>query len=552
MALVGWDTTVGVPGAVEMSIETGLMEVMLPVSVNETEPVPSTSAGLRGTEESASERTALRQRASKPDENHLLAAAKFTPSGSFMGFRDAVATYGHVEQSLLELNRFLAVQLRGTLSRAPEPLAGRLRNLSVTTRERVRVLLEEVKSLANQAGIFKKKREALFELKNKVRRLIEVNQNQDNCSTVLSCRLASPHGFSSGIHDVLWCLVRGVQLKRPVIVDSELWHYDPYGWSRIFLPLSYKCPEKPDRSSTWPGDNISKNRGSILDIPDDIAAELVRLHTDPYAWWFGQFMAYIMRPSVSLFDNLSETKRNITFGSPIVGLHVRRTDKGSEASYHEVEEYMEHAEEYFANIAGPVPRRIYVATEEPSVFRELRKKFPRYLFLGDEKASQDASNRSTRYSPSALQAVVKDIFLLSQCDLVVCTLSSGVCRVAYELMQERRTDATSHIVSLDVDYFYAFVRFPPRRIIYPHQGTAPKELQLREGDSVQRVGDFSVTLEAQNKKFWDGYSFSCRQGTNLTGHFPLFKSVAQVRVPPNVTETNLFEEAESEALVCKA
>ncbi|XP_064470143.1 alpha-(1,6)-fucosyltransferase-like [Ornithodoros turicata] len=470
--------------------------------------------------------TALRHRANKVDDSHLLAAAKFTPSGSFVGFQDAVATYGHVEQSLLEINRFMAVQLRRILTRAPEPLARRLRTLSVTTRERARFLLEEVKSLAHQTGILKKKREALFDLKNKVRRLIEVNQHQNNCSRVLTCRLANPYGFSSGIHDVLWCLVRGVQLKRPVIVDSQPWHYDPYGWSRIFLPLTYKCPEKPDRSSTWPGNNFSDARGSLVDIPDDIAKELVRLHTDPYAWWLGQFMAYIMRPSQSLFDNLSETKRNITFRSPIVGMHIRRTDKGSEASYHEVEEYMEHAEEYFANI-GPVPRRIYVATEDPSVFRELQEKFPRYLFLGDEKASQDASSQSTRYSASALQAVVKDIFLLSQCDLVVCTLSSGVCRVAYELMQARRTDATSHIVSLDVDYFYAYVRFPPRRIIYPHRQAASNELWLREGDYVERLGDQSIIGEARKKKFWDGYSVGGLQGTILTGLFPSFKGIAQ-------------------------
>ncbi|XP_064469233.1 alpha-(1,6)-fucosyltransferase-like [Ornithodoros turicata] len=488
--------------------------------------------------------TALRQKASKADESYFLSAAEFTPTVTvrFMGFRDAVATYGHVEQSLLELNRFLAVQLRGTVSSAPKALARRLRTLSVTTRERVRFLHEEVKSLANQAGIIKKKDEALLELKNKVSRLIEVNQQQDNCSRVLSCRLSSRHGFSSGIHDVLWCLVRGVLLKRPVVVDSQPWRYDPYGWSRIFLPLTDKCPEKPDRSSTWPGGtHYTKDRGSILDIPDDIATELVGLHTDPYAWWFGQFVAYIMRPSVSLFDNLRETKRNITFRSPIVGLHIRRTDKRGEAARHEIKEYMEHADEYFANIAGPVPRRIYVATEDPSVFPELRKKFPRYVILGDEKASQDASSKTTRYSPSALRAVVKDIFLLSQCDLVVCTLSSGVCRVAYELMQARRTDATSHIVSLDVDYFYAFVRFPPRRIIYPHRETAPKELRLREGDCVQRVGDMSVSYEARNKKFWDGYSVGGRQGTKLTGLFPLFKSVPQVRVLPNVNRNESLQ-----------
>ncbi|XP_064469231.1 alpha-(1,6)-fucosyltransferase-like isoform X4 [Ornithodoros turicata] len=336
---------------------------------------PKDVAGLTPTDPPRQETTALRQRASKADKDNLLSPVKVTPSGSFMEFRDAVATYGHVEKSLLELNRFLAFQIRGTLSRAPKPLARRLRTFSVTTRERVRFLLEEVKSLANQAGILKKKRGALLELKNKVRKLIEVNQQQENCSSVLSCRLVNISGFSSVMHDVLWCLVRGVFLKRPVVVDSQPWRYDPYGWSRIFLPLTYKCPETPDRSSIWPGyRHDTKARGSILDIPDDIATELVGVHTDPYAWWFGQFMAYIMRPSLSLFDNLSETKRNITFRSPIVGLHIRRTDKCVEAARHEVEEYMEHAEEYFDNIAGPVPRRIYVATEDPSVFQELRKK----------------------------------------------------------------------------------------------------------------------------------------------------------------------------------
>ncbi|XP_064469229.1 alpha-(1,6)-fucosyltransferase-like isoform X2 [Ornithodoros turicata] len=503
---------------------------------------PKDVAGLTPTDPPRQETTALRQRASKADKDNLLSPVKVTPSGSFMEFRDAVATYGHVEKSLLELNRFLAFQIRGTLSRAPKPLARRLRTFSVTTRERVRFLLEEVKSLANQAGILKKKRGALLELKNKVRKLIEVNQQQENCSSVLSCRLVNISGFSSVMHDVLWCLVRGVFLKRPVVVDSQPWRYDPYGWSRIFLPLTYKCPETPDRSSIWPGyRHDTKARGSILDIPDDIATELVGVHTDPYAWWFGQFMAYIMRPSLSLFDNLSETKRNITFRSPIVGLHIRRTDKCVEAARHEVEEYMEHAEEYFDNIAGPVPRRIYVATEDPSVFQELRKKFPRYLFLGDEKVAKDAGNWGRRYSPSALQAVVKDIFLLSQCDLVVCTFSSGLCRVVYELMHERRTDATSHIVSLDVDYFYAYVRFPPRRIIYPHRQIASEELRLREGDFVQRVGDMSVVKEARYKKFWDGYSVGGLQGTNFTGHFPSFKSVPQVRVSPNVNRNESLQ-----------
>lgn len=210
-------------------------------------------------------------------------------------------------------------------------------------------------------------------------------------------------------------------------------------------------------------------------------------------------------------------------------MHIRRTDKGSEASYHEVEEYMAHAEEFYAT-AGPVPKRVLVATEDPEVIRELRHKFPKYTFLGDERVSEEARSQNTRYSPSALLALVTDIYLLSQCDLVVCTLSSGVCRVAYELMQARRVDATAHIVSLDVDYFYAYVRFPPKRIIYSHRQAKSTELWLRTGDVVGRPGDLSVIGEARKKRFWDGYSVGALQGTILTGLYPSYKGVSQVRI----------------------
>ncbi|CAN7983018.1 unnamed protein product, partial [Ixodes hexagonus] len=215
-------------------------------------------------------------------------------------------------------------------------------------------------------------------------------------------------------------------------------------------------------------------------------------------------------------------------------LHIRRTDKEAEASFHEVEEYMEHVEDFFASM-GPVPRRVLVATDEPRVFAELRYKFPNYVFLGDKAASETARNPRTRYSPDALKALLKDVSLLSECDLVVCTLSSGVCRVVYELMQARRTDASMQVISLDVDYFYAFVQFPPRRALYMHRALSHKELWLRPGDLVERLGDHSVIGEARRKKIWDGYSVGTLPGTILTGLYPLYKTVPQVRITKNNT-----------------
>lgn len=59
-------------------------------------------------------------------------------------------------------------------------------------------------------------------------------------------------------------------------------------------------------------------------------------------------------------------------------IHIRRTDKvGTEAAYHNLDEYMHHVEEYYKRLelTPPVPaKRVYIATDEPKVFEEARIK----------------------------------------------------------------------------------------------------------------------------------------------------------------------------------
>ncbi|XP_075747960.1 alpha-(1,6)-fucosyltransferase [Rhipicephalus microplus] len=469
----------------------------------------------------------------------LVSSVRFGHDGRLIGFRSTTALYNHAQLSVQELQRFLAHQLRAVAVKAPQSLQHRIAAVSIASKERLHHLAAEMKTMAHLTGILKRKRQALFQLKNKVRRAIDRNQNEGNCSQALVCRLANPYGFSSAIHDVLWCLAQGMSQGRPVLVDSQPWHYAPSSWQHAFLPLSFACPARTEPRSQWPGENLSANRAALLNIPGDVANELVKFHGDPYAWWFGQLMAYIMRPSETLVELITQAKRKWQFQSPIVGLHVRRTDKESEASFHDAEEYMEHAEAFFAAAGPRVPRRVFVATDEPDVFHELHQRFLNYSFIGDEAASGAARNHRTRYSLQSLLLLARDLVLLSECDLVVCTLSSGVCRVVYELMQARRTDASAHLVSLDVDYFYAFVQFPARRAIYSHRSLHPKELWLREGDVVERLGDHSVIGEARRKKFLDGVSVGTLPGTVLTGLYPSYKAVPQMRVAPSQEHKNM-------------
>ena len=59
---------------------------------------------------------------------------------------------------------------------------------------------------------------------------------------------------------------------------------------------------------------------------------------------------------------------------------MRRTDKvGTEAAFHDISEYMTHAEDYYAIYQYQNPnvnftKRVYLATDEPTVFNDARTK----------------------------------------------------------------------------------------------------------------------------------------------------------------------------------
>ena len=64
-------------------------------------------------------------------------------------------------------------------------------------------------------------------------------------------------------------------------------------------------------------------------IPADLAPRIRRLHGDPIVWWVAQFLRYMLRPQEELKKVLQATEEAMEFASPIVGIHVRRTDKVS-------------------------------------------------------------------------------------------------------------------------------------------------------------------------------------------------------------------------------
>ena len=233
-----------------------------------------------------------------------------------------------------------------------------------------------------------------------------------------------------------------------------------------------------------------------------------------------------MRFAPELEVELAEQEKAIKFRRPIVGLHVRRTDKlGAEAQFHALSEYMEWAALWWdvrEQRHGPVigKRRVFLATDDKGLLSQARKEFPDWDILGSADVAASAQLNS-RYSDSSLHGVIQDIHFLSLADHLVCTFSSQVCRVAYELMQVRRGDAALAYDSLDDLFYFGGQHGHEVTAFLPHQPTAEDQIALQPGDVVGIAGNH-----------WNGWSKGRNMRTGELGLFPSYKVREKWRIVP--------------------
>jgi len=315
--------------------------------------------------------------------------------------------------------------------------------------------------------------------------------------------------------------------ERTLVIKSKGWRYHKDGWESVFKPLSDTCTSTAGAShSNWPGDSTKqvislpivdnvypKPRFQPPSVPADLVPRLEKIHGHPLVWWVGQVLKYLMRPQDHMKKTLEKAKERLGFKKPIVGVHVRRTDKvGTEAAYHDINEYMSKVEQYFDQLeTKPDVRRVFLASDDPKAITTARKHYPNYEIIGDPEVAETASV-AKRYSDTSLQGIIIDIHLLSECDYLVCTFSSQVCRVAYELMQTLHVDAYNKFASLDDIYYYGGQNPHPHVAILDHKPRKNGELELKIGDLIEVYGNH-----------WDGFSKGYNTRTSTMGLFPSFK-----------------------------
>ncbi|XP_076274211.1 alpha-(1,6)-fucosyltransferase 8 [Rhynchophorus ferrugineus] len=415
--------------------------------------------------------------------------------------------------------------------------------------EHKRSLLHDITKLAEVDGYEDWRQKESQDLSDLVQERFKFLQNPEDCDTArkLVCSLNKGCGYGCQLHHVVYCFMVAYGTKRTLILKSKGWRYHKSGWEDIFMPLSDTCTS-PDGETmaNWPGhvetqvinlpiiDSLSPRPPYLpLAIPEDLAPRLTRLHGDPVVWWVGQILKYLLRPREKTTNLIEDAINKLGYKRPIVGVHVRRTDKvGTEAAFHGLEEYMTAVDEYYKQLSLSQKidkKRIYLASDDPKVLLEAKTKYTDYEVICDPQISKTAAV-SSRYSDTSLFGIILDIHMLSLSDFLVCTFSSQVCRVAYEVMQNYYPDASSRYKSLDDIYYYGGQNPHNMIAVYPHEPKRQAEMQIAVGDLIGVAGNH-----------WNGFSKGRNLRTNQNGLYPSFKMKDKIEVAKFPVYSELYK-----------
>ncbi|XP_060867931.1 alpha-(1,6)-fucosyltransferase-like [Metopolophium dirhodum] len=435
-----------------------------------------------------------------------------------------------------------------------DDLKPKVSDMKIIADEHYRSLLRDVTKLADVDGYSQWRLKEFGSLSRLVEKRLQHTQNPPDCSKAkkLLCHFIYRNwcGYGCRVHHFVKCLIAAYATERTMIIDNPInWQFTSGGFEKLFLPLSDTCTSKDGETfSHWPGNETTQviqynlptpDKGAKhlkppyipIVLPEDLAGRINVLHGDPAVWWIGQFFKYIFRPQPSTTIAFNDFAKRVHFQKPIVGLHIRRTDKLiKEASLHKLEEYMYHVEEYYKlkELDGVNDtKRIYLATDEPTLFDEARLKYPEYDIIGDPEISKTGSVQK-RELDSSIMNINIEIYFLAHCDYVVCTFSSNVCRLAYEIMNGLEPDASAKFTSLDRIYHFVGQVHRLNVALISHKSEGPEEMDLEVGDVIEVSGNH-----------WDGYSNGTNLRTNKTLSYPTFKVTTKIEVLPFASYPNI-------------
>jgi len=168
-------------------------------------------------------------------------------------------------------------------------------------------------------------------------------------------------------------------------------------------------------------------------VPPELQPIIQEFHKRPQLWFVGQLIRFLLRPNGDLSKGYQDLKQRLFQGKiprPLLGIHARGDDSHTEREIVYLDYFMQHIPQGYSTI--------YLATDDEKNLI-IAKQHTNFTWI---RNTNEVITLRERYKDGALEKLVYDIFLLSECDHFIGSDASQISRAVYELMQTRHVDAS--------------------------------------------------------------------------------------------------------------
>ncbi|KAG0006820.1 hypothetical protein BGZ80_005125 [Entomortierella chlamydospora] len=286
----------------------------------------------------------------------------------------------------------------------------------------------------------------------------ELDRLQHRCDNFFNGAF-HPFGFGANWHNL------GLGLAHSLYYNMTLYPHDEY---KYFIRMTTCTEEDLKRSfgahppetnfTRWNISTINfKSMGNIATInvesmgsdEGDLLKRKTIIRSEyqdkGHFWWRSMLTYYLMRPNIGLRELIRQSS---TVTTPCMSIHVRHSDKSSEAALIEFSKYMEHAERYRAKTQVS---SVYLLTDDDEVIKSTKNYSDfQFHFLDMARSNKGwEADRDTGMSRDQQERTfLIDIFSAVRCQHSIVTYSSNVGRLIAEVAYAIR-NREPNVVSLD-------------------------------------------------------------------------------------------------------
>ncbi|XP_057292644.1 alpha-(1,6)-fucosyltransferase-like [Hydractinia symbiolongicarpus] len=332
-----------------------------------------------------------------------------------------------------------------------------------------KVLFKEEKSDSSQKHNFK----TLVNIHDKIWKQIEILQEQGECESkkILYCEnIGNYAGMGSMVHRFGVCLQIAFGLGRIVFIKQK--EYEHFGgFSDWMMPESKKCGYLKAKYFNYKHSCNMQQRQCYLEngydidnsykvlvynsipdfpaprhIPTTIPKE-IRLALlshpiyKPWLWFSSQFLGYLLlRVNDAFKMKIKKITEGLHLGYPFVAMHVRRGDKIISGESNLVSEklYANEAVRYFTEHFPTIQeKKIFVASDSRTTIDNIRHFLPQEYKLFELPANVLSKNQGSYFQrgfpKEIFTSLLLDLHFLVYSNYTICTFSSNLCRLVYEL-----------------------------------------------------------------------------------------------------------------------